>query len=88
MKNKILIAAAAMCLAAPAMAWEGKVVACYGKVWSPATYSTKEVLVKKAKTKWEHRNGQLVKVDYAPVYKEVKTLKHPGHWIMREEACK
>ncbi|MET4103062.1 hypothetical protein ABIE58_002499 [Roseovarius sp. MBR-78] len=89
MITKVFAAAAtAIALSATsAAAWEGHVVECYGKVWYPAEYSTSKVLVKHGKTAWEHRNGQMVKVHYAPVYKEVKTKTKDGHWIMRQEAC-
>lgn len=89
MNTKVFAAAATILAlgASSAAAWEGKVVECYGKVWYPAEYSTSKVLVKHAKTKWEHRHGQMVKVHYAPVYKEVKTKTKDGHWIMRKEAC-
>lgn len=88
--NKKLMAAAITTFAFSAgasMAWEGRVVECYGKVWHPAQYSTKKVLVKHARTEWEHRNGQLAQVYYAPVYKEVRSKTKDGHWIMRKEAC-
>lgn len=90
MKKVSFIAAAmtaAAFLAAPAMAWEGKVVSCYGKVWQPAKYSTHKTKVKESKTRWEHRNGQMVEVYYPPVYKESRTMTKEGHWIMRKEAC-
>ncbi|HKL44942.1 MAG TPA: hypothetical protein VJ906_01710 [Roseovarius sp.] len=89
--KRTLFAAAAFSVASlfsvPALAWEGQVVECYGKVWSPAQYDVTEVKVKSSRTAWEHRNGQMVKVYYAPVYKEVKTKTHDAHWIMRKEAC-
>ena len=88
MKTSLIIAAGFIAVAGSASAWEGTAKACYGKVWSPAEYSVKEVLVKPAKTKWEHRNGQLVEMYYPPVYKEVKTQTQAAHWIMRKEACK
>jgi hypothetical protein len=90
MKKSLFAAAAfsaAGLFAVPALAWEGQVVECYGKVWSPPKYKYSEVLVKSSRTEWQHRNGQVVKVYYAPVYKEVKTQTHEGHWIMRKEAC-
>jgi hypothetical protein len=41
MKTTILVAAAVLVsFAAPAMAWEGKVVACYDSVWVPAKTET------------------------------------------------
>ena len=41
MKTTILAAAAVLVsFAAPAMAWEGKVVACYDSVWVPAKTET------------------------------------------------
>lgn len=88
--KKVLIASvlAAAGFAAPAMAWEGHVVACYDKVWVPATYSTHKRLVMKAHTEWEHRNGQMVKVHYPAVYKEHKTLKTAGHYVAKKSVCK
>jgi len=46
--NKTLVSAvvAAIAFAAPAMAWEGKTVACYDKHLVPAKYSATKVLVK------------------------------------------
>lgn len=87
MKTTIVAAATAMLFAAPAFAWEGQVVECYGKVWSPAEHSVKHKLEKHEKWMWEHRNGQLTKVYYAPVYSEVKTKTKDGYWIMRPEPC-
>lgn len=88
MKTTIIAATTALLFAAPAMAWEGKVVACYGKEWVPAKYETKHVFAKPGREAWEHRNGQLVHVKYAPVYKEVTTLVKDGYWLKVKEACK
>ena len=89
MRTTFAAIAASLAFAAPAMAWEGQTIKCYGKVWSPAQYSVKEVLVKPARHALEHKaNGQLAEVYYPPVYKEVKTRTHKAHWIMREEACR
>jgi hypothetical protein len=74
-------------LAAPAFAWEGKVVACYNKVWVPAQYSTTKKLVMAAHTEWEHRNGQMVKVWYPAVYKESEHKISDGHYVARKGPC-
>jgi len=88
--KKVLVGAflAASAFAAPAMAWEGHVVACYDKVWVPAKYAVSKQLYMKAHTEWEHRHGQMVKVHYPAIYKEHKTLTHPGHYIARKAPCK
>lgn len=88
MKTILAAAVALSALAAPAMAWEGKVVACYDKVWVPDEYTVTKKLHSKAETKWEHRGDQLVEVYYAPMYLEMKTLKTPGHYIKRKAACR
>ena len=88
MKMKLISAAALVtCFAAPAMAWEGRVVACYNKVWVEAEYKVTKHLHTKAETKWEHRGDQLVEVYYAPMYIEKKTLVTPGHYVKRKAAC-
>ena len=80
---------AASTLAAPAFAWEGHVVACYDKVWVPASYTYGKTLVMAAHTEWEHnKKGQMVRVHYPAVYKEEKTMKTPGHYVAKEAACK
>jgi len=72
MKTTIIAAAAAVIsFAAPAMAWEGRVVACYDSTWVPDEYEVHKTLHSAAHTKWEHRGKQLVEVYYAPVYEEV-----------------
>ncbi len=88
--KKVLIGAflAASALAAPAFAWEGQVVACYDKVWVPAKYSTSKTLIMAAHTEWEHRNGQMIKVHYPAVYKEMKHLETPGHYVARKAPCR
>ena len=55
--KKTLVSAvvAAIAFAAPAMAWEGKTVACYDKHLVPAKYSATKVLVKAGKSQYEHR---------------------------------
>lgn len=81
----LIIAAAS--LGTSAAAWEGKVLECYNKTLMPTTYNTSKELVKKAKTKWEHRNGQMVKVYYPPVYVEHRTVKTPEHYVMQPAEC-
>lgn len=89
MKKILMGAAVAMAAAAsPALAWEGQKVACYDKIWVPATYTTSKVLEMPAKTKWEHVNGQVVEMYYAPVYRERRHLKTAGHYVMRKAACR
>ncbi len=88
MKKILAVAAAAVALSAgSAMAWEGRTVACYDKHWVPPTYTVDKVLVKHAKERYEHKNGRIELVHYAPVYKESKTLKHKGYWVMKEVSC-
>ena len=81
------VAAAIALTAAPAMAWEGKTVACYDKVLVPAKYSSTKELVKAGKKQYEHRNGRIELVAYPPVYKEVRTKTSGSHYLMREVAC-
>ncbi len=88
MKTIISAAIAAVALTAgSAMAWEGRTTACFNKHWVPATYSTEKVLVKHAKEQYEHKNGRIELVHYAPVYRQVKTLASNGYWIMKEVSC-
>ena len=88
--KKVLAGAilAASTLAAPAFAWEGKVVACYDKIWVPAKYAYTKELIMASHTEWEWQDGQMVKVWYPAVYKEKKHMKSPGHYIARKAACK
>ena len=89
MKKTILTAVAAtMISAVPALAWEGKAVECYDKVWVGPKYATEKVLEYPAKKKWEHKNGQMVKMYYAPIYMEKKTLVKEGHYVLKKAACK
>ena len=89
MKYKLLAAALlATVTAAPAMAWEGKVVACYDKIWVPAEYKTSKTLHSKGYTKWEHRGHQLAEVYYAPMYMEHRTLVREGHYVKRKAPCR
>jgi hypothetical protein len=79
---------AASAFAAPAMAWEGQIVACYDKVWVPAKYNYTKKLIMAAHTEWEYKHGQMVKVHYPAVYKESKHLVKPGHYVAKKAACK
>ncbi|GGB03154.1 hypothetical protein [Allosediminivita pacifica] len=74
--------------AAPAMAWEGQVVACYDKVWVPASYEYSKKLIMAGHKEWEYKNGQMVKVWYPPVYKEIEHMTQPGHYIARKAPCR
>ena len=86
--KSILTAAAAVALTATAAsAWEGRTVACFDKHWVGPTYETTQVLVKPAKEKYEHKNGRIELVKYAAVYREYKTLKTEGMWVMKEVSC-
>ena len=88
MKKTLLTAViAAIGFAAPAMAWEGKTVACYDKELVPATYHYTKHLVKGGKSQYEHRNGHIELVAYPPVYKEVRTKTSDAHYVMREISC-
>lgn len=51
------------------------------------TYETKNVLVKPAKEQYEHANGRIELVRYAAVYRQHKTLKTEGMWVMKEVSC-
>ncbi len=87
--TKTLISAVvtAIAFAAPAMAWEGKTVACYDKHLVPAKYSAEKVLIKKSKQQYEHRNHRIELVKYPAVYKEVLTKTADSHYVMREVSC-
>ncbi|MAQ82569.1 hypothetical protein [Psychromarinibacter halotolerans] len=88
MKSILTAAVAAVVISSgSAMAWEGKTVGCFDKVWVSATYTTKKELVKPAKEQFEHKNGRIELVHYAPVYREIKMLASPGYWVMREVSC-
>lgn len=88
MKKTLFSAAiAAIAFAAPAMAWEGKTVACYDKALIGAKYTSTKVLVKGAKQQYEHRNGRIEEVHYPAVYKEVRTKVADAHYVMRPVSC-
>lgn len=78
---------AAIAFAAPAMAWEGKTVACYDKVLVPAKYEYSKTLVKPGKKQYEHRNHRIELVSYPPVYKQHKKMVSGSHYVMREISC-
>lgn len=78
---------AAIGFAAPAMAWEGKTVACYDKHLVPATYTYTKHLVKGGKKQYEHRNGRIELVSYPAVYRQVATLKKASHYVMVQVKC-
>jgi hypothetical protein len=86
-KTLIYAVVAAVAFAAPAMAWEGKTVACYDKHLVPAKYSATKVLVKAGKSQYEHRNGHIELVAYPPVYRQVATLKTGSHYVMKQVKC-
>jgi hypothetical protein len=88
MKSTLIAASIILAsFAAPAMAWEGKVVACYNSVWVPAEYKTSKKLHSGAHTEWEHRGKQLVEVYYAPVYIQTNHLVRNGHYLKVKAAC-
>lgn len=88
MKKVLAGAILASAIAAPAFAWESQVVACYDKVWVPATYKYTKTLIMAAHTEWEWKNGQMVKVYYPAVYKEDKHLAKEGYYVAKKAACK
>ncbi|WP_163849713.1 hypothetical protein [Pseudooceanicola aestuarii] len=87
--KKTIITACLLAIAsvAPAMAWDGKVVACYKKHWVQPSYKVSKVLVMDGHKKYEHRGHHVVEVWYPPVYKEVKTQLTNGHYIMKKSHC-
>ena len=88
MKTTTLTAAAVLVsFAASAMAWEGKVVACYDSVWVPAKIETHKKLHSAAHTKWEHCGGQLLEVYYAPVIIQHTHKKRKGDYLKVKAAC-
>ena len=87
MKRMITAGIALLCLASPALAWEGKTVACYNKVLVPAKYSVTKVKIKEGKQQYEHRNGRIELVDYPPLYKEQRKLVEPEYYVMRPIPC-
>lgn len=90
MKTALIAAAVtAIGFAAPAVAWEGKVVACYDKVWVGPEYKVTKKLVREAHYKWEHNKaGQATKVWYPAVYEQVKTQTSNGYYLEVKAACK
>jgi len=74
-------------VASPAVAWEGQKVACYDKVWVPATYTVKKYLEYPAKQKWEHHDGQMVKMHYPAIYMTKRHVDKPGHYELRKAPC-
>ena len=88
MKSIMTAAAAAVILTTgSAMAWEGRTVACFDKVWVGPTYSTKNVLVMAGHEEYQHVNGRVELVRYSPVYRQYKSLKTEGMWVMKEVSC-
>ncbi len=88
MKKSLIVAAlVAIASAAPAVAWEGKTVACYKKVWVNPTYSAKKVLVMKSHSEYKHVGKEVHEIYYPPVYKEVLKQKSAGYYVMKKVAC-
>lgn len=87
-KTLISAAVAAVAFAAPAMAWEGQTVACYGKHLVPAKYSYSKHMIKGEKKQYEHRNGRIELVKYPAVYKQTATKIADSHYVMVQVPCK
>lgn len=89
MKKTLFSAAiAAVAFAAPAMAWEGQTVACYGKHLEPAKYTYTKHMIKGEKKQYEHRNGRIELVKYPAVYKQKATKVSDAHYVMVQVPCK
>jgi hypothetical protein len=89
MLKKTIVAAFVVASATTAaQAWDGEVVACYDTVLVPAQFSVREELVRPARTEWEHRNGQAVRVHYPAVYVEVRRETHPERYVNRPAPCR
>jgi len=91
MKTGFIAAAvmAATAFAAPAFAWEGRVVACYDKQYVGAEYKITKKLIRAAEYKWEHaKSGQVVKVYYPAVYEQIKTQVSNGYYLEVPATCK
>lgn len=86
-KNAVVALFAVVASSAAAQAWQGEVVACYDTVLVPARYHVTEELVRSARTEWEHRNGQAVRVHYPAVYVEVRRETHPERYVNRPAVC-
>ncbi|MDG3040099.1 hypothetical protein [Roseicyclus marinus] len=87
-KKSFIVAFAVVAATSSAQAWEGEVVACYDTVLVPAQYSVREELVRPARTEWEHRNGQAVRMHYPAVYVEVRHETRPERYVNRPAACR
>ena len=88
MKTIMIGAIVAMAAAAsPALAWEGQKVACYDKVYVETTYTVTKELEYPSKKKWEHHDGQMVKMYYPPIYMENRHVDTPGHYVLRKAPC-
>ncbi len=87
MKTILFAAAAAMTMAAPAVAWEGRTVACFDKVWVGPTYATSKKLVMAPHDEYKHTKHGVELVRYDAVYREYKHKVSDGHWVMKEVPC-
>ncbi|MBV0912103.1 hypothetical protein [Anianabacter salinae] len=92
---KSVFLATAFCLATTGMASAltptpdmGRTVACFDKVWIAPTYTVTKELVQPKKRVYVKRRGLIELVEYAAIYREIKTLKEDGHWVLRQIACK
>ena len=87
--KKSLFAAAVLAIAAaaPAVAWEGKTVACYKKVWVNPTYTAKKELVMAAHSEYKHVGKEVHEIYYPPVYKEILKKKTDGYYVMKKVSC-
>lgn len=78
---------AAIVFSSPAIAWEGRTIACYDNYLVPARYAARKVLVRAARKQYEHRNGRTELVWYPAVYREALIKISEEHYVMRQITC-
>lgn len=85
--TKFLIAGSFVVLATAGHANDPKLLGCYERVLVPAEYNTKKIKIKDARQVYIKRKNRIELVEYAPVYREEKTLVKKEYYVMREISC-
>ncbi len=88
MKKALIALAAFTAMSAPAVAWEGRTVACFDKVYVGPTYVTTKEPIMAPHQEYKHTKHGVELVQYDAVYREYKHKVSDGHWVMKQVPCK
>ncbi|MCZ0810991.1 MAG: hypothetical protein ACQEVT_11695 [Pseudomonadota bacterium] len=85
--KRVLFLTCALMAAGTAHAQDPKLIGCFQKVHVPAQYDVKKIKIKDAERKYVKRNGRIELIEYAPVFREEKTLLKEAYEVMQEIPC-